>query len=139
MGYELARWDPISELVCDFWGRGRSLCGDGVLWAPAMDVEETHDEVIVKVELPGLAREAIKVQAHGDTLVITGERRRETAPQDKTVHVVERSYGKFQRVLGLPAGVDGARATATYEQGVLTVRLPKSEQAKPKEITVEVR
>lgn len=139
MGYELVRWDPISELVCDFWGRGRGLRGDGLLWAPAMDVEETRDEVIVTAELPGMTKDGIKVQAHGDTLAITGERRREAETKDATVHLVERRDGKFQRVLGLPAEVDGARATATYEQGVLTVRLPKSEQAKPKEITVEVR
>jgi HSP20 family protein len=99
-------------------------------------VEETKDEVVVTVELPGMAKDGIMVQAHGDTLTITGERRREAETKDKTVHLVERGYGRFQRVLGLPAEVDGARAKATYEQGVLTIRLPKSEQAKPKEITV---
>ena len=122
MTYELARWDPVH--------------GDIFLWVPAIDVEETRDEVIVTAELPGMAKEGIKVQAHGGTLTITGERRRETETKDKIVHLVERSYGTFRRVLGLPAEVDGGRAKAAYEQGVLTVRLPKSEQAKPKEIAV---
>lgn len=134
MTYELTRWDPVHELARDFWGFG--LRGGSCLWAPAIDVEETHDEVIVTVELPGMAKDGIKVQAHGDTLTITGERRHEAETKDKTVHLVERRYGAFQRVLGLPAGVDGGRAKATYEQGVLTIRLPKSEQAKPKEITI---
>lgn len=134
MTYELTRWDPVHELVRDFWGLG--VRGGGCLWVPPVDVEETRDEVIVTAELPGMAKDGIKVQAHGDTLTITGERRRETETTEKAVHLVERNYGTFRRVLGLPAEVDGGRAKASYEQGVLTIRLPKSEQAKPKEIAI---
>ena len=141
MAYELTRLDPVAGLLFgDFWGRS-GRCGvtrDG-LWAPSVDVEETKDEVIVKAELPGLRREDIKVHAQGDTLAITGERQQEAETTEKTTHLVERAYGKFQRVIGLPVDVDGTRARATYEQGVLTIHLPKSEQAKPREITVEVR
>ena len=147
MAYELTRLNPGTELVLlqenlncllgNFWGRTswRGLALDG-FWAPAMDVEETKDELVVTVEVPGLRREDIKVHAQGNTLTITGERKQEA---EKMAHLVERGYGKFQRVIGLPAEVEGTRARATYEQGVLTIHLPKSEQAKPKEIAIEVR
>lgn len=146
MTYELSRWDPVlmalqddmNRLVGDVW-RGSRRTTEPMVWLPPVDVEETKDEVVVKAELPGLSREDIKIQAHGDTLTITGERRQDAETKDKTVHMVERVYGKFQRMMTLPAEVEGGRATATYDQGVLTIRLPKAEHAKPKEISIAVR
>ncbi len=136
MGYGLS-CDPFSEL---FGRRLQASVGEeGILWVPPMDVEETKDEVVVRAELPGLKREEIHLQAQGDTLVLTGERRQETESKDKTVHLVERAYGKFQRVVSLPSEVDGARASASYENGVLVIRLPKREEIKPKEIAIEVK
>lgn len=135
MVWELMRRDPFTELLGDFWGRR----WDGLLWAPAVDVEETQDEVVVKAEIPGMTRDGITLRVHGDTLTITGERRRETETKDKTVHLVERAFGKFQRTLQLPVEVEGARAKAEYVQGVLTIRLPKSESARPREIAIDVK
>lgn len=134
MMYELARWDPFADLLG--WRRNGL---DGGFWAPLLDVEETTEEVVVQAELPGMKKEEIKLQVQGDTLLITGERKSQARTQDKTLHRAERVYGKFQRVIQLPSEVDGSRTRATYEAGVLTIQLPKREEAKPKEIQIEVK
>ena len=135
MGYEISRCEPFGE----FLSLNRLFGVMDRLWAPLLDVEETRDEVTVRAELPGLKKEEIKLQVEGDWLVLSGERKSELENKDKTVHRLERAYGRFQRAVQLPSEVDGGRATATYEAGVLTVRLPKREEAKPKEIAVEVK
>ena len=127
MGYELLALNRLFGVTTDGF------------WAPLLDLEETRDEVIVQAELPGLKKEEIKLQVEGDLLVLSGERKAESESKEKTVHRLERVYGQFQRVVQLPAEVDGGRATAAYEAGVLTVRLPKREEAKPKEIAIEVK
>ena len=136
MGFGLSKCGPYREAVL-FQEDPSSFSRD--FWVPALEVEETKEEILVKAQLPGLKREEIQLQIQGDALVISGERKSETETKEKTVHLVETAYGKFQRIIGLPAEVDGTRATAVYEAGVLTVRLPKSEQAKPKEINVVVK
>ena len=134
MGFGLRKCDPLQVVLReDIDG----LFGD--FWAPLIDVEETKDEIIVKAQLPGLKREEIKLQVQQDALVISGERKAESETEEKTVHLVETVYGKFQRVLGLPVDVKADSASATYEAGILTVRLPKAEEAKPKEISIEVK
>ncbi len=140
MRCELTRCEPWTSLV-SLQGDVRRVFGecDGLVWAPPIDVEESREDVVVKAELPGMTREDVKVQAQGDTLVITGERRHEADTKDRTFHRVERAYGTFQRSLTLPVEVDGSRATATYEHGVLTIRLPKSEAARPRDITIDVK
>jgi len=102
-------------------------------------MEETKDEIIVKAELPGIHKEGISLQVQADTLTLSGVRKSESETKDKTIHLVERSYGKFQRSIALPCKVDATRAKAVYEDGVLTVRLPKQEEVKPKEIAIEVK
>ena len=149
MPFELTRWDPFRDMVSlqedmnklfsDFWGRGgrRGLADE--FWAPLVDIEETKDEVVVKAEIPGMKKEEIKLQVTGDALAITGERRQESETKDKTFHRIERSYGKFQRIIGLPTEVQGAKAKASYENGILVIHLPKSEESKPKEIAIDVK
>jgi len=105
-------------------------------WTPALDVHEDKDGYSIRVELPGLKREDIDVSIHDDALVISGERKTETKKEGSEVHRQERFYGKFSRALTLPTAVDGNKVTATYKEGVLTVTLPKAEQAKPKQVTV---
>ena len=129
MGYGISQWEPF----------GVWLSEQEKVWAPLLDVEETQDEVVVRAELPGLKKEEIKLQAQGNLLALTGERKGESETKDKTVHLIERASGRFQRVLQLPAEVDGSQARASYEAGVLTIRLPKKEEAKPKEIAIEVK
>jgi HSP20 family protein len=105
-------------------------------WAPALDVHEHKDGFTIKVELPGLKREDIEVSLHDGALVISGERKAEAVQEDTEVHRQERYYGKFSRALTLPAAVAGNQVKAQYKDGILTVTLPKAEEAKPKAITV---
>jgi HSP20 family protein len=105
-------------------------------WAPALDVHEDKDSFSVRVELPGMKREDIEVSLHDGALVITGERKSEKVAEDTEIHRQERFYGKFSRALTLPAAVAGDKVKAQYKDGILTVTLPKAEEAKPKAITV---
>lgn len=105
-------------------------------WAPALDVQEDKDNFSVRVELPGMKREDIEVSLHEGALVISGERKEEKLQAETTVHRQERFYGKFSRALTLPAAVAGDKVKAQYKDGILTVTLPKAEEAKPKAITV---
>jgi HSP20 family protein len=105
-------------------------------WAPVLDVHEDKDSFSVRVELPGLKREDIEVALHDGALVISGERTSEKIHEDTEVHRQERYYGKFSRALTLPAAVSGDKVKAQYKDGILTVTLPKAEEAKPKAITV---
>jgi len=144
------KWDPFNEmqsfqddmnrLFSDFFGRTpvRKGFAEG-LWAPLMDIEETKDDLVVTAEIPGMTKDDIKIQITADILAISGERKHEEEVKDKTYHRIERSYGKFQRVIRLPTEVQGGKTKATYENGVLTIRIPKSEETKPKEIAIEVK
>lgn len=107
-------------------------------WAPALDVHENADNFIIRAELPGLKREDIGVSLQDGALVISGERRSEKVEQGVEIHRQERFYGKFQRALTLPAPVAADKVKAQYRDGVLTVTLPKTEEAKPKQIDVSV-
>jgi HSP20 family protein len=107
-------------------------------WAPALDVDEDKDNYTVRVELPGLKREGIEVSLQDGALVITGERTEEKVGEGTEVHRSERFYGKFQRALTLPEPVAADKVKADYKDGVLTVTLPKTEEAKPKKIDVSV-
>jgi HSP20 family protein len=107
-------------------------------WAPALDVQEDKDKFTVRVELPGLKREDIDVSLQEGALVISGERQAEKISEGTEVHRQERFYGKFQRALTLPEPVAADKVKADYKDGVLTVTLPKTEEAKPKKIDVSV-
>ncbi len=107
-------------------------------WAPALDVREDKDAFSVRVELPGMKREDIVVSLQDGALAISGERKSESVGDDTEVHRQERYYGKFFRVLTLPAAVAGDQVKAAYKDGILTVTLPKAEEAKPKQIDVTV-
>jgi len=105
-------------------------------WAPALDVHEDKESYTVRVELPGLKREDIAVSLQDDALVISGERKTETIKEDTEVHRQKRFYGKFSRALTLPTAVSGDQVKAAYKDGILTVTLPKAEEAKPKQVVV---
>jgi HSP20 family protein len=105
-------------------------------WAPALDVREDKESYTIRVELPGMKREEIEVSIQDDALLISGERKAEEVKEGSEVHRQERFYGKFSRVLTLPTAVDGTKVKAAYKDGVLTVTLPKAEEAKPKQIAV---
>jgi HSP20 family protein len=107
-------------------------------WAPALDVREDKDSFVIRAELPGLKREDIEVSLQDGALVISGERTVEKVEEGVEVHRQERYYGKFQRALTLPEPVAADKVKADYKDGVLTITLPKTEEAKPKKIDVSV-
>jgi len=107
-------------------------------WAPALDVYEDKDNFVVHTELPGLKREDIEVTLEDGGLVISGERKAEEKRNEGEIRRQERFYGKFQRALTLPAPVAADKVKAQYKDGVLTVTVPKAEEAKPRKIDVTV-
>ena len=107
-------------------------------WAPALDVHEDKDKFTVNLELPGLKHEDIDVHLEDGSLIISGERKSEAVTEGTEVHRQERYYGKFSRALTLPTAVAADKVKATYKDGILTVTLPKAEEAKPKQIDVTI-
>lgn len=105
---------------------------------PAADVVETEAGFEVSLDMPGVDPKAIQIQVQGEVLTVQAERRQPAVPKDGSVHRSERPAGTFFRSFALPATVDGARVEARYEAGVLTVSLPKREEAKPRTIPVKV-
>jgi|ERR1700704_1644795 len=106
-------------------------------WHPTLDVYEDKDKITVKAELPGMKKEDIAVSLNGDTLTVSGERKEEQEKKDKETYRSERYFGRFQRTITLPQPVDASKIQANYKDGVLTITLPKSEEAKPKQIEVK--
>ncbi|MDE1921599.1 MAG: Hsp20/alpha crystallin family protein [Candidatus Omnitrophica bacterium] len=111
--------------------------GTGAFY-PALDVIEEKDQYILKADLPGMKKEDIKVSVENGILTIEGERKSETEHKDKQVYRVERSYGRFVRSLNLGSTVDSNKIRAAYKDGVLQLNVPKSEDAKPKAIDIQV-
>lgn len=104
----------------------------GTEWIPSVDISETGKKLIVKAELPGMTREDIDISLDEDYLIIKGEKKQEKEENDKHFHRVERTFGSFYRSLRLPTVVEKDKIDATYKNGVLTVVLPKSEEAEKK-------
>jgi len=107
-------------------------------WSPRLDVLEDKDAYTVRVEAPGLKREDLQVSMNDDSLVIAGERKAEMPAEGVSVQHTERLYGKFERVITLPAAVAADKVKADYKDGVLSVTLPKAEEAKPRQIAINV-
>lgn len=110
------------------------LSGRGIY--PPVNVFSNKDDYVVKMEVPGMAPEKLNIEAHGRTLTISGKRET-TAPQGGSFHRRERNSGEFSRSLQLPADLDLTRSEAAYKHGMLTIRIPKKEEAKPRQITVK--
>ena len=107
-------------------------------WSPALDLSETDDSVIVKAELPGMDPKDVELQLHENVLTIKGEKKEETEDKTKDVHWVERSFGRFERSIRLPASVKGAKAKATFKSGLLTIELTKTEESKPRTLNIAI-
>ena len=106
-------------------------------WAPRVDIRETDDALLVQAELPGIAKEDITLEIKDGVLTLSGERRYEKDVKEEHVHRVERMYGQFSRSFSLPRNVDADKVDAQMKDGVLQVRLPKLESAKPKAIAIK--
>lgn len=143
---DLTQWTPFDRLATlrdemnrlfDFsWPSRDTGLFSG--WSPALDVHDDKDNFFVTCELPGMKKEEIDLALHDGTLTISGERKHEREQKEGETFRSERYFGKFQRSVTLPAPVDVRKVNATYKDGVLTVSLPKAEEAKPKQIAVTV-
>lgn len=154
----LIRWNPANE-VSAFPGEVLSMQreinrmfnrffdsdvrDDGTFlsraWTPAVDITEQDDEFVVKVELPGVAKDDVKITMQENILTIRGEKKQENETEGSNYHRVERAYGSFQRSFTLPSGVRTDKIEASHKDGILNIRLPKAEEARPKQIEVKVR
>jgi HSP20 family protein len=138
----LDRWmslrDDLNSLFESPFGSGFGRSGQLFsAWSPALDLYQNNDNVVAIVELPGMRREDIEISLHDGMLTISGERKRE-ASNDAEAERTERYIGKFRRSITLPTRVDANKVSASYRDGILTVTLPKAEEAKPKQIQVKV-
>jgi len=137
----LIKWDPFRDLETIQARLNRLVDYDQTLtfadWTPAVDIEETDKEYIVKADLPEVKKENVKVNFENGMLTIEGERRMEKEEKSNRFHKVERAYGKFVRRFAMPSEVDAEHVVATFKDGVLNVRLPKTVVSK-KAIEVKV-
>ncbi len=107
-------------------------------WVPSLDLSETKDSYIVKAEIPGMEPKDIDISLQADLLTIRGEKKQEKEEKEENYHFIERSYGSFSRSIRLPQEIKGNKIKASYKEGILKVILPKSEEAKKKEVKVKV-
>jgi HSP20 family protein len=126
----------INDLWNDFPTRFPKLEEDSVVWRPSLDLSESENEYKVLADLPGLSKEDIKISLRDNVLTISGERKYEKKDDSKNYSSAERTYGKFARSVSLPDKIKESEIKASYKNGVLTVSLPKSEEAKPREISI---
>ncbi|ALA58589.1 Hsp20/alpha crystallin family protein [Nitrospira moscoviensis] len=137
--------ENVSERLSRLLAASRSGAGDGQKesmaladWAPAVDVLETDTEFQIQAELPGLEKEQVSLSVEEGVLTISGRREQEKEGNGKRYHKIERAYGGFARSFTVPDLVDQHKVSAEFKNGVLTVRLPKSEKARAKAIEVKV-
>jgi len=153
----LVRWNPARDLATwpsDLFGMQREMnrmfdnffrtsdrSEDSSLtvWTPAVDITEHDDDFAVKVELPGINKDDVKITLDSNILTLRGEKKQEKETKKENYHRVERSYGSFQRSFTLPANVKSDKIDASYKDGILTINLPKAEEAKPKQVEVKVK
>jgi HSP20 family protein len=140
----LTRWDPFRDMI-NLQDRFNRLFGDALTrlpgegvspWAPAVDIYEEADRIVLRAEIPGVGKDDIEVKMENGTLTVRGEKKQEKEVDTDTAHRIERFYGSFSRSFVLPTSVDAENIKATYKDGVLEVVVPKAEEAKPRKIKV---
>ena len=146
----LIRWEPMSEMVTlrdamdrlfdeaftRPWGLADGGRGSGM---PAIDMYQTDDDVVVKAVVPGMKPEEVQISVTGDVLTIKGETKSENDTKEKAYHIREQRWGSFERSVSLPTAVKSDKAEAAFENGVLTITLPKAEDVKPKMISIKAK
>lgn len=144
----LTRWEPVREMMTlreamdrlfdDAFTRPINL-RDGGWSAPAIDLYQTDDEVVVKAALPGFRADDVQINVTGEVLTIRGELKHEEEQKEKAWHIREQRWGSFERSVALPTDVVADKANADFANGILTITLPKAEEVKPKTITVRAK
>lgn len=143
----LIRWEPAREMMSlrdamdrlfdDAFTRPLSI-RDG--WSvPAIDMYQTDDEIVVKAALPGIKADEVQINVTGDMLTLKGEVRQDEEKKEKAWHIREQRFGSFERSVALPTAVVADKAKAEFENGILTVTLPKADEVKPRTITVKAK
>ena len=141
----LSHYDPLANLPASFRtfedvvARMLNEPRGARPWSPSVDILETENELVLKADLPDVKLEDIEVRVENQTLTLKGERKFEKDEAAKGYHRMERSYGTFVRSFTVPTSVDAAKVAAEYKNGVLTVKLPKKEAAKPRQVKIEVK
>jgi len=146
----IVRWDPFRDLISiqDRMNRlfeqtlARTREEEGIAastWMPAVDTYETPDQVVMKAELPGLTREDIEINVRDNTLSLRGQRKFEKDVKEENYLRIERAYGSFQRSFTLPVTIHQDKIKAVFRDGVLELTLPKAEEARPKQIKIDVK
>jgi HSP20 family protein len=135
----LSHYDPLASLraVESAFSRMLTEPQTNRPWAPAVDIFETDNELVVKADVPDVEAKDIDVRVENQTLTIAGERKFEASTNDKGYHRIERSYGNFVRSFSVPNAFDTDKINAAYKNGVLTVTLTKKETAKPRQIKID--
>ena len=143
----LTRWEPVREMMTlreamdrlfnDAFTRPISMSGGSVI--PAIDLYQNNDEVVVKAALPGLKADDVQISVTADMLTLRGEFKEDTEDKDNVFHIREQRYGSFERSIMLPTIVQTDKAKADFENGVLTITLPKAETVKPKSISIKAK
>jgi HSP20 family protein len=145
----IVRWEPLREFAT-LQNEMNRLFGSvfdappqgngGALrrWMPAMDLVETGESFVLRADLPGMSEADVNIEVEERVLTISGERKAEQTEDKDGYHRVERAFGSFSRSLTLPEGVDAEAVTATFDRGVLEVRIPKPEQRKPRKVSIGV-
>jgi HSP20 family protein len=146
----LIRWEPVRELNTlqsemnrlfnNLFDTPLPNGGNAGLrrWLPAMDLVETEDDFVLRADLPGLSEDDVNIELEDTVLTISGERKSEHEERKEGYYRVERASGSFSRSLTLPEGVDGTAITASFDKGVLEVRIPKPEERKPRKVAISV-
>jgi HSP20 family protein len=144
---DLTRWEPMREVMTlrEAMDRlfndafTRPLSASGVSLNPAIDLYQTADDVVVKASLPGLKADDVHISISSDVLTLSGEFNLESEQKDATYNIRERHSGSFERSMMLPTDVQSDKAKAEFEDGILTITLPKAEAVKPKTITIKAK
>ena len=141
----IVRWDPVRELdslqgdmnrLFDRFFEGRTGNGTSRRWIPAMDLVETDEHLVLRGDLPGMTEDDVDIEIKDNVLTVSGERKAEHEDKGEGYHRVERSFGSFSRSLNLPAGIDPEKVEASFDNGVLEVRVPKPAEAKPTRVQI---
>ena len=142
----LVRWEPMRELNAlqsemnrlfnTFFDEGSEAGAARRRWAPAVDLIEREDSLVLKADLPGLSEDDVQIEVRDNVLTIAGERKAEHEDKQNGYYRIERSFGRFSRSLQLPEGVDADRIGASFENGVLEVTIPKPEARQPRRIQI---
>jgi HSP20 family protein len=132
----LIKPEPFSREVDRLFDRLFDTPSAAQRWAPAMDLVEAEDHYLLKADLPGVSQEDVAIEVENGVLTLSGERKAEHERSERGFYRIERAFGRFQRQLTLPEGIDPGAVTADFDKGVLSVRIPKPEKVKPQRIAI---